>query len=85
MNLADLALKKREEMTARKHLHTLIQPCPSYEGYILAVFPRKWQKFDHFLALGKKNVCVITVAKQLSLQSILTVLVFQLPEFFLPK
>ena len=57
------------------------QPCPSYEGYILAVFPRELQKSHPF----PLHVCVIAVAKQLSLQSILTALVFQLLEFFLPK
>ena len=73
----DMALKKREELAAVKHLRTLIQPCPSYEGYILAVFPREWQKSDpcplHHFWQGKK---------QLSLQFILTVLVFQFLDFF---
>jgi len=63
----NLAVKKREELAARKHFRTLIQPCPSYEGYILAVFLREWQKFDpcplHHFWLGKKNVRVIAVAK----------------------
>ena len=87
----NLAVKQQEELAARKGgggalAHS--NPAASqlrrlYSGG----FSKKMAKIRSFpsssvLALGKKNVCVIAVAKQLSLQFILTVVVFQFPKFF---
>lgn len=90
----NLAVEQQEELAARKGREKVLAHSNPAVSQLRRLhsggFSKKMAKIrsfpsSSFLALGKKNVCVIAVAKQLSLQFILTVLVFQFPEFFLPK
>ena len=93
----NLAVKKQEELAARrgrgeggKHLRTLIQPCPSYEGYIPAVFMREWQKSDpfplhHFWPSARKMCASLQLLSNCPYTLFLLCSFFSFPNFFLPK
>lgn len=88
-----MAVKQQEELAARKeggggealaHSNSAVSQLRrlQFGGFYARMAKIRSFSSSPVLALGKKNVCVIAVAKQLSLQFILTVLVFQFLEFF---